>query len=179
MSRDFEYIKELLNGFFDNEEIKERFGLIEKNGVTGWEIWLQIEFAHFLTKHESKPDWRREESYQYDKRKEKIKLKLRPDFLIRKKGWRKDEYMALEFKQNSQPRACLKNMLTDLEKYRKILQSHSDLRSIWTVGVFKTENIEDTQDNFSTFFIEQDSDYSVRDLTLSKIGDTSYWFVII
>jgi hypothetical protein len=32
MGRDFEYIKELLNGFFDNEEIKERFGLIEKMG---------------------------------------------------------------------------------------------------------------------------------------------------
>ncbi|MCJ8146398.1 hypothetical protein MKI79_05720 [Acinetobacter sp. A3.8] len=179
MDRDLDYIKLLLNDFFNDKLMVEKFELIQKNHVTGWEIWLQIEFAHFLAKHSSSPEWYREESYEYDKRKEKIKLKLRPDFLVRKKGWRINEYMALEFKQNVQPRACLNNMITDLNKYSKIRGSNNDLRSVWTVGVFKTDDIDSTQDHFEKYFSEKDSEFNISDLTISKIANTEYWFALL
>ena len=85
MTKDQEYILDIAAKFFKEKEIKKKFQIIQSSNITGWEIWLQIEFAYFLNGFDGQPEWYREFSYEYDRRKEKIKLKLKPDFLIRKK----------------------------------------------------------------------------------------------
>ncbi|MCG9647616.1 hypothetical protein L1D24_03420 [Vibrio brasiliensis] len=48
VKHDFQFIKELAVDFFSQQHIVERLSLIESNELTGWEIWLQVEFAMFL-----------------------------------------------------------------------------------------------------------------------------------
>ncbi|WP_151803058.1 hypothetical protein [Acinetobacter guillouiae] len=178
MSRDFEYILDIAAKFFKEKEIKKKFQIIQSSNITGWEIWLQIEFAYFLSGIDSPPEWYRESSFEYDRRKERIKLKLKPDFLIRKKGWKLDEYMALEFKQDVKPVSCLKKMLSDLDKYSKVRKSNNNLRSIWTLGIFYAEDIDEVQDKFSKV-LEEQGVYTLENLTITQIDKTNYWFVLL
>lgn len=76
MISDSAYILDILEQFFKDKEIKKKFQIIQNSNITGWEIWLQIEFAYFLNGLEGSPEWYRESSYEYDRRKEKIKLRL-------------------------------------------------------------------------------------------------------
>lgn len=178
MFRDAEYITALVDNFFKQEEIIKRFEMIEENRISGWEIWLQIEFSYFLCKHSSKPEWYREQSYEYDRRQEKIKLRLKPDFLIRKSGWTKDQYMALEFKQDYQALPCFKKMSTDMDKYIKIRQSNNDLRSVWAVGIFHSENIEYVEKTLTDYMESQKMEMAYQDLVVYQIGETNYWVII-
>ncbi|MDR0235867.1 hypothetical protein [Acinetobacter sp.] len=178
MIRDSAYILDILENFFKDKEIKKKFQIIQSSNITGWEIWLQIEFAYFLNGLESSPEWYRESSYEYDRRKEKIKLKLKPDFLIRKKGWRLDEYMALEFKQDMKPVSCLKKMLVDLDKFSKVKKSNDNIRSVWTLGIFYTEDLGDVKAKFSKV-LDEHGGYKLENLTIAQINKTNYWFVLL
>ena len=178
MTKDQEYILDIAAKFFKEKEIKKKFQIIQSSNITGWEIWLQIEFAYFLNGFDDQPEWYREFSYEYDRRKEKIKLKLKPDFLIRKKGWKLDEYMALEFKQDVKPVSCLKKMLLDLDKYSKVRKSNDDIKSVWTLGIFYTEDIGSTEDKFSKV-LEEHGCYKLSNLTIGQIDKTNYWFVLL
>ncbi|MEJ5034777.1 hypothetical protein WH243_16295 [Acinetobacter sp. MYb177] len=178
MSKDHEYILDVVAKFFKEKEIKKKFQIIQDSNITGWEIWLQIEFAYFLNGFDDQPEWYREFSYEYDRRKEKIKLKLKPDFLIRKKGWKLDEYMALEFKQDVKPVSCLKKMLLDLDKYTKVRKSNNNLRSIWTLGIFYAEDIDAVQDKFSKVLVDHGY-YKLENLVIEQINKTNYWFVLL
>lgn len=178
MSKDHEYILDVIAKFFKEKEIKKKFQIIQDSNITGWEIWLQIEFAYFLNGFDDQPEWYREFSYEYDRRKEKIKLKLKPDFLIRKKGWKLDEYMALEFKQDVKPVSCLKKMLLDLDKYTKVRKSNNNLRSIWTLGIFYAEDIDAVQDKFSKVLVDHGY-YKLENLVIEQINKTNYWFVLL
>lgn len=72
MSKDHEYILDVVAKFFKEKEIKKKFQIIQDSNITGWEIWLQIEFAYFLNGFDDQPEWYREFSYEYDRRKEKL-----------------------------------------------------------------------------------------------------------
>jgi hypothetical protein len=48
--------------------------VIDKQFITGWEIWFQIEFAIFLSKHSDVGSWEREQPYKVDGRKKLIKI---------------------------------------------------------------------------------------------------------
>ena len=178
MTKDQEYILDIAAKFFKEKEIKKKFQIIQSSNITGWEIWLQIEFAYFLNGFDDQPEWYREFSYEYDRRKEKIKLKLKPDFLIRKKGWKLNEYMALEFKQDVKPVSCLKKMLLDLDKYSKVRKSNDDIRSVWTLGIFYAEDIGSIEDKFSKV-LEEHGCYTLADLTIGQIDKTNYWFALL
>ncbi|OTA21158.1 hypothetical protein Xbed_00809 [Xenorhabdus beddingii] len=106
INRDFEHLNVLLDNFFSSDEICNRFHLIEQGNITGWEIWLQVEFSYMLSQTEH--EWWREFAFKYDNRKIKGKKYLRPDFLLRKKGWALDTYMIVEFKQHANPKSCIK-----------------------------------------------------------------------
>ncbi|RFD33855.1 hypothetical protein CER19_02525 [Pseudomonas sp. GL93] len=133
---DFEYMHDLLNGFFKMPNIRSALRVIQKQQITGWEIWFQVEFARFLSEHISEPDWEREYAVEFDYRREKLGYFFKPDFIIRKKHWPKDRYVALEIKQHIQLGNCLTNMVADLAKVAKIRKSQLDLRSIWALGIF-------------------------------------------
>jgi len=70
------------------------------------------------------------------------RLSLRSDFLLRKKHWPLDSYIALEVKQNRDPTRCVNNMIDDLVKSAKIKRSQLDLRSFWTLGITRTIDTE-------------------------------------
>ena len=72
---------------------------------------------------------------EYDYRKVKDRSLLRPDFIIRKKGWRLDSFIALEFKQHPDAGACINNMLSDVEKVSRARESEIDIRSMWALGI--------------------------------------------
>lgn len=139
MRRDFDYLSSLLTEFFGKSHIQNGLTIIATQNITGWEIWLQVEFARFLAHHESEPEWHRELPLQYDGRREKDKYYFKPDFLIRKKGWRLESYAALEMKQHPDAVACIGNMMNDLVKVSKMRQSQLDLRTYWALGVFRKE----------------------------------------
>lgn len=137
---DFEYVSELLAKFFKQRSLQSAFKVIAAQDITGWEIWFQVEFARFLTEHESEPEWSREYPFEFDYRMERERAFLRPDFIIRKKHWAADRYLALEIKQHQQLGNCIANMISDLKKVAKIRKSEIDLRSYWALGIFQTDD---------------------------------------
>lgn len=140
INRDFDHLSSLLHLFFSRQDIQQKLNIIDQFNISGWEIWMQIEFANLLaaTDHE----WWREQTLGCDQRKNPGRLSLRSDFLLRKKGWTLDSYIALEVKQNSDPTTCVKNMISDLVKSAKIKRSQLDLRSFWTLGITRTIDAE-------------------------------------
>ncbi|SET62235.1 hypothetical protein [Thorsellia anophelis] len=141
INRDFEYINEVIADFFNMKNIKKRLNTFDEQGITGWEVWLQIEFAAFITAESKAFEWNRELRYGCDKRKTSGDY-IKPDFILKKPYWTSGTHVALEFKQNSSPTTCLANMLSDLKKLDLIKQSESTLRSAWAVGVTRIDSIE-------------------------------------
>ena len=146
MSVEFEYLEKITQEFFSKARIQQSLNIIYEHDITGWEIWLQIELSHFLSKHDSEPEWHREEEHDYDRRMEKNKSFLKPDFLIRKKGWRKDSYFALEIKQHREAANCISNMKKDMARVEKIKQSSVDLRNYWVLGVYERKSKADIKE---------------------------------
>lgn len=137
MSQDFAYITELADDFFRQRRVGRSLRIIEESEITGWEVWFQVEFAHFLSQHETEPEWWREWSIDYDRRIEKERTRCRPDFIIRKKGWRQESYAALEIKQHPDAGICFSNMMKDIQKISKVRTSSLDIRSFWVLGIHK------------------------------------------
>lgn len=126
---------ELIEEFFRQRRVGRSLSIIEEQNITGWEIWFQVEFANFLSQHHSMPEWWREYAVEFDRRREKMGVFCRPDFIIRKKGWRTDAYAALEVKQHPEASVCFSNMMKDITKIAKIRASSLDLRSFWVLGI--------------------------------------------
>ncbi|WP_318392766.1 hypothetical protein [Enterobacter sp.] len=140
---------------------------------------MQIEFSNLLvsTGHE----WSRERTLNCDLRKRPERMTTRTDFLLRKKGWALDSYIALEMKQNSDPASCVRNMIADLVKTAKIKRSALDLRSFWAVGI--TPRIEkDRLDGLidkhlqSKYYLTKDRQ---KHVLLQPIDNTPYCFIVI
>ncbi|SFX31140.1 hypothetical protein [Marinospirillum alkaliphilum] len=145
MSADFEYLSELTEDFFRQRRVGRSLAIIEDQAITGWEVWFQIEFANFLSQHESLPEWWREWPVELDRRKEKGQTFCRPDFIIRKKGWRKESYAALEVKQHPDAAACFSNMMKDIKKISKVRVSSLDIRTSWVLGIHKRKSKTELQ----------------------------------
>lgn len=139
MNQDFDYVAQLVNGFFTQQRVGRSLQLIEEYEITGWEVWFQVEFAHFLSQHESQPEWERERSIDYDHRMEKERNFCRPDFIIRKKRWRKESYTLLEVKQHPEAGTCLSNMIKDVKKISKIKESSLDVRGYVVLGIHRRQ----------------------------------------
>ncbi|CDG89380.1 hypothetical protein [Xenorhabdus bovienii] len=179
INRDFEHLMELLDSFFSDKEICKKFHIIDEGNITGWETWLQVEFSYMLSKTDH--EWWREYSFKYDNRKNKEGNYLKPDFLLRKKGWTTETYLAVEFKQNISPVSCVKNMISDLDKVSKIRKSEIELRSIWAVGV--TKNVDHAKLNGLVDKYLNDKIYYAKDkskhIQLKQIGKTPFHYIIM
>jgi len=173
--RDYDFTVQLFNGFFSQKRIQKRLNIIKDKGITGWEIWWQIEFAAYLsTKDKTVSEWYREWQYPMDKRKS-LQNKMSIDFLIRQKGAKKDMFIALELKQHFYTKSCIRKMLKDTDKVFSICESTSDLRSFWNVGIHLEKNMTDREIEEAILnYIDTDESYIVTE----KIGDTGFYYTI-
>lgn len=138
MKRDFEFLTDLVSDFFSRKSVRETLSAIADFEVSGWEKWVQIEFAKFCMAHEEISNWGRELRYELDRRMSNGKSSCSIDFLIRQK--RKQSPMGIEIKQHPSPSGCIKAMLRDVAKVQRIKYSQDDLRSIWCIGIHSVES---------------------------------------
>lgn len=171
MKQDFNYIAELITDFFNDEHIIGRFVFLEDWEVSGWETWLQIEFAYFLSEHSNTLVWDRETTLLMDGRKEKLKWQCRPDFIIRKKGWKQESYVILEIKQAIKPQDCMNLLWGDLNKISKVKSSEIDARLKCGLAIFQADHVQ----------LEKTITHNElqRDTTASDvIGDTGFSYLL-
>ncbi|MEI7868943.1 MAG: hypothetical protein WCI11_13720 [Candidatus Methylumidiphilus sp.] len=135
MNGDFVYLGTLVEEYFRQQRVGKALSIIEDQEITGWEVWFQVEFASFLSQHPSEPEWWREWPVEFDGRIEKEHLFCRPDFIIRKKGWRKYSYAALEVKQHPEAGICFSNLMKDIKKVAKVKASALDIRTFWVLAI--------------------------------------------
>lgn len=167
---------ELTEEFFRQRRVSRSLCIIAEQEITGWEVWFQIEFANFLSQHHSEPEWWREWPVEFDRRREKTRIFCRPDFIIRKKGWRKDMYAVLEVKQHPEAGVCFSNMMKDIEKIAKIRASSLDLRSFWVLGIHlrkpKAELFKMIESRFGAAGLK----FHVDDVLIKYIPNSRYAF---
>ena len=171
---DFEYMTELLHELFNRPSLQSAFKVITDQEITGWEIWFQVEFARFLAEHSSEPEWHREQSLEFDYRMEKQRYYFKPDFIIRKKHWALDRYVALEIKQHLHLGNCISNMVTDLAKVAKVRKSELDLRSFWALGIFQTDDGTDMADLIESKLANSGQPYYESRTKIAAIPGTAF-----
>jgi hypothetical protein len=133
---DFQFSISLLEDFFAQKKIQHSLATIAYEEISGWEVWLQVEFATFLSlTYGDDLEWKRERQILIDKRKNKNRTRLAADFVFRRKGYAIDRYIVLEFKQHTSPKSCFSNMMKDAEKIRCAKASEIDMRAFWVVGI--------------------------------------------
>ncbi|MCK9622301.1 MAG: hypothetical protein M0R47_17400 [Methylobacter sp.] len=133
MKRDFQFLTDLTSDFFARKSVRDTLCIISDFEISGWEKWIQIEFAKFCKDHEEISEWGRELRYELDRRMSNGKSSCSVDFLIRQK--RKQSPLGIEIKQQSSPNGCVKAMLRDVAKVRRIKYSQDNLRGIWCIGI--------------------------------------------
>lgn len=144
MTTDFAFVTRITEGFFAKKTIKDTLCTISESNISGWEKWIQIEFAKFCKSHPEITYWDREQRYELDRRLSKVKASCAIDFWVQQKH--KQSPLAIEIKQKKSPRECINSMLRDKAKLQNIKYSQDDLRGIWCIGVHNTEQV-DTVEN--------------------------------
>lgn len=171
MTTDFAFVSRLADGFFARKTIKDTLNTVSELEITGWEKWLQIEFAKYCKSHPEISEWKRELRYELDRRLSKNKATCAIDFFIRQKH--KHSPMGIEIKQHRSARSCIKAMLDDKEKVRRIRLSSDDLRGVWCVGIH--ENTNKCVHNLVAFCAkEQGIDLDPNQVFTQRIGRTAY-----
>ncbi|KHO14228.1 hypothetical protein NT90_16905 [Acinetobacter baumannii] len=136
LASDLEFIYSIFDTFFKKKYIRDRLNLIKNNQITGWEIWLQVELAFFLSEHADVMQWSRELPYSLDKRVDKLKDKGIVDFCLRERNKSTEKMIAIELKQCNSAKSCITAMIKDLNKFHSLKPSeYKSIRSFWCVGV--------------------------------------------
>ncbi len=131
---DFEFTISLLDSFFAQTKIQKSLQIIKNHSISGWETWVQIEFATFLSSVNDIECFR-EFPLLPDRRKDKQRTMIRPDFILKRKGFSKEEYILLEFKQNSlSTKQCFRGMFNDIKKICS-LKGSSAMKLFLGVGI--------------------------------------------
>jgi hypothetical protein len=137
MTTDFAFVTRITQDFFAKKAIKDTLYTIAEFNITGWEKWIQIEFAKFCKSHPEITYWDREQRYELDRRLSKVKASCAIDFWVQQKH--KQSPLAIEIKQQKSPRGCINSMLRDKAKLQNIKYSQDDLRGVWCIGVHNLE----------------------------------------
>ena len=140
-AEDFEFIKSLMDQFLSQKYISQKLACIAKDSrLSGWEIWMQIEFGMFLdSQKEIIPCWEREVKFELDQRSNAERKSTKIDFLIRRKFARSNKLIALELKQDPDLNQCIDRMMKDAEILFCIKPSQFDIRSVVNVGIHPTK----------------------------------------
>lgn len=175
---DFEYMQILLEDFFKIPSIRSALRVIAEVDITGWEIWFQVEFARFLAEHISEPEWGRECAIEFDYRREKNRYFFKADFIIRKKHWTKGRWIALEVKQHVNPGNCITNMIADLAKVGRMRKSALDMRSIWALGIFLTDDEKDVHEMIRSKLTSARQPHHEERVVVKTISRTSFSYAL-
>ncbi|MGR5258646.1 hypothetical protein ACPV5Q_01630 [Vibrio astriarenae] len=130
---DKEKVFQCIHGFFQEEHVQKTIATIGKCQISGWEGWLQVEFAHYLEtkvygEKKQQFNWYREykiitKSSIYDKSDEQNKYII-PDFWI-SSGPDSNAYYLIEFKR-SNTGAIVREMKVDIEKWLTHIDYYND-----------------------------------------------------
>ena len=100
------------------------------------------------------------------------------DFRIRQKYAKKDNFIAIEFKQHIYAKTCIQNMLKDADKVFSMRKSASDIRSFWNVGIYK-EVMNGGDEAIQQMILEYHNlDTRKEFIEINKIGDTGFYCLI-
>lgn len=152
-------LAEYFKKFFECGRVKEVLATIKECGISGWEVWLQVEFAHYLQKkvykeEEVKFDWHREYKITNG-----AGSSIIPDFWVSSDSNDKS-YFLIELKRSNSGKLKEK-MKRDIKKWQGYIEQHGDilecagdpetysLSGIFFVGV-------DTNPNYGETNIEAD-----------------------
>lgn len=110
LKNESESLELVLNDFFANQSIKQRFKFICDNNIVGCEKWIQFELYKFLKEYEytAEDEVYLEDYFDSDLRKDKTRVKQFIDITFRLRN--KQFYIPLELKRKN----CL--ALRDIEK---------------------------------------------------------------
>ncbi|CAH8242605.1 hypothetical protein ACP43V_14285 [Vibrio genomosp. F10 str. 9ZC157] len=178
VNNDFQFINELATDFFSQQYIIERLSLIENNELTGWEIWLQVEFAMFLETQLLVDEWVREFQYSMDRRISKNQKFMAIDFLIRKKHARLGQYIALEIKQNLSAASCIAGMMKDVCKISQVKGSEDDIRTMWSLGVHPFIPQVQLETLVNEYAESYDVELASGCISTNQIGNTKFAFTV-
>ncbi len=176
----FKYISSLVTEFFDDETVQDRLYCIKEKDIKGWELWLHIELAIFLNNHESSPVHSREERILFDRRRERERSFMRPDFIIQNPNQGLGR-MILEIKQGRSINECINSMWGDLKKVAAAKQSHAKMESFWLLGIFPVE------DGWSKHKLSREVNQAIQECggladpnlkNCSRIGNTGMGYVL-
>ena len=176
---DFNYIEKIFTNFFHRQKIQSTLSFFDKHGITGWEKYFQLEFARHLEDYEDNPEWWIESSLEFDRRMEKVKTLLRPDLLLRKKGWKSETYSIIEMKQKDNCSICVSEMVRDLNKVYKVKSSELEIRNIIAIGVHKRSDKSIIKKDIIKKLGQFDWDTDDMIIKIYHIPNTSYGYTLI
>jgi hypothetical protein len=175
--RDLEFITALAEGFFGQRVIRRTLRVIGEQEISGWEKWLQVEFAAYIHDHEEVKAWGRETPYLTDRRVERAREKCAIDFIIHQKY--KQSHLALELKQVDSVGRCARAMVTDIKKMFAIRKAEFDIRSVWCLGVHARASEPEVLRKLIYHADELGLDLDHKLVATRHIGQTGYAFSII
>lgn len=174
---DYNFSLSLLDKFFSQKKIQNSLKRFSEKNITGWEIWIQIEFAAFLSSnYGDQIEWYREHSLLPDGRKDKERIRMAADFVFRRKGYKLDCYNVLEFKQHLSPKTCLANMYKDVEKIDKVKSSSIDMRSFWVIGLHDKSRMSKSE--IKSYILKNFDDVVEKYILTKYIYNTPYAYTI-
>ena len=179
VKKDYEFVVETVDSFFNQSHIRKRMKLIEDNYITGWEIWIQVEFAMFLDKQTSIGGWEREFQYNTDHRKKNSGSHMAIDFIFRKTNSKLDRFIALEIKQNLNVSSCIRGMMEDIGKISLVKSSEDDIRSMWNLGIHSFIDIDELKNTINNYAEKYQVDLADNHFYTQKIKTTNLAFTII
>ena len=174
--KDFEFLKDLSCSFFRKRSIIKTLKIIDEQGISGWEKWMQIEFAKYCNERENVAQWCREEKYKLDRRTSRRRNTCSIDFSLRQKH--KQTWVALELKQKKRASTCIKSMLKDVVKVTKIRNSEYDIRTVWCLGVHKSADEKKVLGYIAKYGIEFEQEINKSCVYTKKIGRSAYSFTL-
>lgn len=177
LTHDLKFLQSITNPFFSQKHIKKTLVAIEEDSISGWEKWLQIEFASFLREHTAVKSWGRESQYKLDKRVAKAAHSCSVDFIIHQKH--KQSHIALELKQINSPSRCISAMIKDIKRLNEIRRSEFDIRSVWCLGVHYLASTDDVKREALYYASKLGVEIKAGLVASRKIGRSGYCYTLI
>lgn len=176
-ARDLEFLTELSTEFFAQRSIRRTLQVIGAQNISGWEKWLQVEFAAFIHDHENVKAWSREAPYATDQRIEKARTRCAVDFIVHQKY--KQRHLALEIKQVKSVSRCTRAMVEDITKMLAIRRSEFDIRCVWCLGVHQDATDSEVLRKLKYHADELRLPLSPSLVATRSIGRTGYAFSLV
>jgi uncharacterized membrane protein len=176
-ARDLDFLTDLATEFFAQRSIRRTLQVISDQSISGWEKWMQVEFAAFIHDHDNVKAWSRETPYSTDQRIEKARRRCAVDFIVHQKY--KQSHLALEIKQVKSVSRCARAMVEDIVKMLTIRRSEFDIRSVWCLGVHQAASESEVLRELKYHADELRFNLSENLVATRSIGRTGYSFSLV